>query len=54
MAVADITIENLIEAARTFPCLYDTEMKEYKDDLLWKKAGKAICIERSTMIMNYL
>ena len=39
------TKENLIEAVRRFPCMYDTARKEYKDDLLRENAWKLICFE---------
>ena len=45
MAAMSIITENLIEAMRMSPCLYDTTMMEYKDDLLREKAWKAICVE---------
>ena len=45
MAAMNFTKDNLIEAVRRFPCLYDTTMKEYKDDLVWENAWKLICIE---------
>ena len=45
MAGPSIDREQLIEAVRKFPCLYDTTKKEYKDDLIRENAWKAICME---------
>ena len=45
MAAMNFTKENLIEAVRRFPCLYDTTMKEYKDDLVRENVWKLICME---------
>ena len=45
MAAMNFTKENHIEAVMRFPCLYDTTMKEYKDDLIWENAWKLICIK---------
>ena len=45
MAAMNFMKENRIEALRRFTCLYDTTMKEYKDDLVRENAWKLICIE---------
>ena len=45
MAAVKVNKEQLIEAVKNFPCLYDTSRKEYKDDLLRENAWSAICAE---------
>ena len=37
--------EQLIEAVKGFPCLYDTSRKEYKDELLRENAWTVICAD---------
>ena len=45
MAANAVNKELLIEAVRKMPCLFDTSLKEYKDELVRENAWKSVCSE---------